>query len=121
MRTRVTSPKALGEKNGQIMKVVTIEIETGNEGQIWLAYFCVIYRVSHQLVLMFDSIFLIFPMTNQKKRPIKTKIEKLSWGTDFLIDGWCISTFILKLSKSWNNLNSFHLHMGSFINDVRFF
>ena len=45
MRTRVTSPKALGEKNGQIMKVVTIEIETGNEGQRWLAYFCVIYKV----------------------------------------------------------------------------
>ena len=31
---------------------------------------------------------------------------------DFLIDGWCIGIFFLKLSKSWNNLNSFHLHIG---------
>ena len=31
---------------------------------------------------------------------------------DFLIDGRCISNFFLKLSKSWNNLNSFHLHIG---------
>ena len=42
----MTSPKALGEKNGQIMKVVTIEIETGNEGQRWLTYFCVISLIS---------------------------------------------------------------------------
>ena len=31
---------------------------------------------------------------------------------DFLIDGRCISTFFLKLSKNWNILNSFHLHIG---------
>jgi hypothetical protein len=33
-------------------------------------------------------------------------------GRDFLIDGWCIGTFFFKLSKSLNNLNPFHLHIG---------
>ena len=52
----MTSPKALGEKNGQIMKVVTIEIETGNEGQRWLTYFCVIYKVEKISEDSLDSI-----------------------------------------------------------------
>ena len=47
----------------------------------------------------------------------KNEIEFVGMSTvcltrDFLIDGWCIGTFFLKLSKSCNNLNSFHLHIG---------
>ena len=43
-------------------------------------------------------------------RNIRHSIGKLS--RDFLIDGRCISIFFLKFSKSWNNSNSFHLHIG---------
>ena len=31
---------------------------------------------------------------------------------DFLINGWCIGTFFLKLYKGWNNFNAFLLHVG---------
>ena len=49
-------------------------------GEVQMSWGPFIYRVSNQFGLNFDSIFLIFLMTYQKKTrfAIKTKIKKLS-------------------------------------------
>ena len=54
----------------------------------------------------------VFYYFNYVKVNYSVKKSTVDLPRDFLIDGWCIGTFFLKLSKSWNNLNSFHLHIG---------